>query len=156
MPTVLRKQGLYFARTVQTQRGVLSLSSAMIRPIVAILTGAQPRLSQKPDKAGLHPIRLFRKFFTLTRKFFTLTLRRACGVCASKLCIRTPKHGSWQIGYGNEKNSVPSLDYFLVGCNGFKFKQCISARYQFYENQRSCPQEKRRYLLHLFVFLIAI
>ena len=58
MPTVLRKQGLYFARTVQTQRGVLSLSSAMIRPIVAILTGAQPRLSQKPDKAGLHPIRL--------------------------------------------------------------------------------------------------
>ncbi|WOV91731.1 MAG: hypothetical protein R1F54_03545 [Candidatus Zeuxoniibacter abyssi] len=42
MPTVLRKQGLYFARTVQTPGAVrfLSLSSAMSWLIVATLTGA--------------------------------------------------------------------------------------------------------------------
>ena len=69
MPTVLRKQGLYFARMVQTPGAVrlLSLSSAMIQLIVATLTGASLRLSQKASKAGLiilapafcHPIETF-------------------------------------------------------------------------------------------------
>ena len=55
MPTVLRKQ--WFCLTGRFRRKgtvrTLSLSSAMSRPIVATLTGASPRLSQKPDKAGL-------------------------------------------------------------------------------------------------------
>ena len=69
MPTVLRKQ--WFALPGRFRRKgtvrTLSLSSAMSRPIVATLTGASPRLSQKPDKAGLiipapafcHPIEAF-------------------------------------------------------------------------------------------------
>ncbi|WOV92064.1 MAG: hypothetical protein R1F54_05430 [Candidatus Zeuxoniibacter abyssi] len=69
MPTVLRKQGLDFAQTIQTPRAVrlLSLSSAMSRPIIATLTDASLRLSQKASKVGLiipapafcHPIEAF-------------------------------------------------------------------------------------------------